>query len=373
VPARHPSALLLGLFVAVAATLIAAVSLPAAAQTAPPDFATMTAISPRCRDLNQSADVLISGRASRLSIEVRLYAPDSSLVTTSKMSTSSQNYSGSPFVINPTQSGEYEVRVTSGTATTSGFIEVPCQAPSLGYSPTCFVAGTPTRVTMTGRHFTRFDYGYLNYDVGGTESASQGRIPIDGHGVFSFTFSVTPSDRPHPGQANDLQKLSANATWSPCPPTTTTAPPDTVPDTTAPPATIPPPTTRPGATTTVVVTTTTSIVIPPITAGAALSVNPKVGPPGFVATVTGTGFPAGPVLLVWTPGIGTTQAVAGPDGSFKASALIFPKDRLGPRTLVATAGTTTANALFLVVAPSVEPSGGSDIAQINRTRRFIQR
>jgi hypothetical protein len=103
-------------------------------------------------------------------------------------------------------------------------------------------------------------------------------------------------------------------------------------------------------------------------------VTPKVGPPGFVARATGTGFPAGPVQLVWAPGIGRTNVVAGPDGAFTTQVLLFPKDRLGPRILVATgAGAVSANAPFLVVPPTVEPSSGSDVAQITRTRRFSQR
>jgi hypothetical protein len=237
-----------------------------------------------------------------------------------------------------------------------------------------------TGVTMTVRHFAPFGTGYMTYDVGGSETQQRIRIPADGHGVFSAVFNwkpPQPANRDHPGEGTDSNRtLVAAATWSPCPPpsatttTSTTEPP--VSSTTAPPVTISVPTS--GTTVPVKSTTTTSIVIPPITPGATLTVTPMVGPPGFVARATGTGFPAGPVQLVWTPGIGRTPVVAGPDGAFTTQVLVFPKDRLGPRTLLATGGGgVSANAAFLVVPPTVEPSSGSDVNLITRTRRFSQR
>jgi hypothetical protein len=91
-----------------------------------------------------------------------------------------------------------------------------------------------------------------------------------------------------------------------------------------------------------------------------------------VTGVTGTGFPPGPVVLVWSPGIGTTTTVAGPDGAIATRVLIFPGDRLGPRALVATGGAVTAFDAFLVVPSTVQPSG-QEVSQINRIRRFNNR
>jgi hypothetical protein len=114
------------------------------------------------------------------------------------------------------------------------------------------------------------------------------------------------------------------------------------------------------------------LLIPPPTPGATLAVKPSLGTPGFVALVTGTGFAPGPVQLTWAPGIGSFAATAGPDGTFTAQVLVFPHDRLGPRTLVATGGAVTATAPFLVVPNTVHPSG-KDVTQITRLRSFNQR
>lgn len=157
---------------------------------------------------------------------------------------------------------------------------------------------------------------------------------------------------------------------------TTTAPTTTSPATTAPPVVTTTPTATtaaPGRTTLPPLVTTTTIVIPPPTPGATLTVTPAIGPQGFVATATGTGFPPGAVVvLTWAPGLGTASAVANQDGMFSAGVLVFPKDMLGPRTLVASGGDTSATATFLVVPGSVKPAGRGD-AHLSRGRRFTNR
>jgi hypothetical protein len=68
-----------------------------------------------------------------------------------------------------------------------------------------------------------------------------------------------------------------------------------------------------------------------------LAVTPSIGPPGFVTYAHGTGFPPGAVAsLAWEPGIGGARVTAGPSGSFTVPVLVFYKDALGPRRLVAT-------------------------------------
>ena len=119
-------------------------------------------------------------------------------------------------------------------------------------------------------------------------------------------------------------------------------------------------------------TTAPPVSVPPTTPGLTVTVTPGIGPPGFVAVARGTGFPPGPVALAWAPGIGTFAAVAGPDGVFETQVLVFPRDRVGVRSIVATSGTVSGSAFFLVVPSSIQPSG-SDVTQINRTRRFLQR
>ncbi|MGH9022441.1 MAG: choice-of-anchor D domain-containing protein [Acidimicrobiia bacterium] len=90
-----------------------------------------------------------------------------------------------------------------------------------------------------------------------------------------------------------------------------------------------------------------------------LRLDPPLGPPGFVTTAVGSGFPAGTdVILRWARGIGQFRARTGPDGSLRVSVLIFPKDLSGLRALVAS-GTGPAfdpvQAEFLVVSSSVQP------------------
>jgi hypothetical protein len=89
-----------------------------------------------------------------------------------------------------------------------------------------------------------------------------------------------------------------------------------------------------------------------------LLVDPKVGPPGFVALATGTGFPPGAtVTLTWNPGISArTEVRVGPDGTFRQQMLVFHHDQLGPRRLTATgAGFGPVDDGFTVVPATLEP------------------
>jgi hypothetical protein len=277
--------------------------------------------------------------------------------------------------------GVYELRASAGGLNVSGFLEVPCQPQTLEYDPPCFAAGYSGVVTMTGRHFAPFYTPHtVTYDAGGSEQQQQIRIPADGHGVVVWQFKVTPAGRPHPGNITG-NGMTATGPWSPCPPgATTTTSTSTTTSTTAPPDETTTPTTGPSSTTTTRpnlpgpdVTVPASVPLPPPTPGATLTVTPRLGPSGFVTAVTGTGFPANATVeLRWQPGVGTTTATTGPDGTFHAQALVLPHDQLGPRALVGTSGATTAYDAFLVVPSTVQPSG-QNVAQITRTRRFLQR
>jgi hypothetical protein len=274
-----------------------------------------------------------------------------------------------------TATGEYEVRVSTASkpvATASVYLEVPCQPQTLEFNPPCFTPGVTARVTFTARHFVpNQDYHYFQYDYQGPEIQRTPQLLADNHGVFSYTFTLKPlpSNRAYPGRASDSDGVDvALADWLPCPPpTTTTEPPTTEPPTVPSTVTITLPPTR-GTT-----TTSTSTTIPPTTPGATLTITPTLGPPGFVATAKGTGFPAGTVELTWLPGIGKTSATVAADGTFTTQLLVFPKDRLGKRQAIATGGGATATDDFLVLAPTVQPSSGSDVTRINLTRRLNQR
>ncbi len=84
-----------------------------------------------------------------------------------------------------------------------------------------------------------------------------------------------------------------------------------------------------------------------------LALDPPIGPPGFVPTAVGTGFPAGaPVTLTWDPGITARldkPVTTDTDGSFRVSVIVLYHDLLGPRQLRA------------VVANPNGPNAGSSI------------
>jgi Tol biopolymer transport system component len=99
-----------------------------------------------------------------------------------------------------------------------------------------------------------------------------------------------------------------------------------------------------------------------------LLVTPKLGKPGFVPAVVGTGFPAGAkVLLRWDRGVTSRRQFVTADafGNFRVPMIIFHKDVRGPRIMVATHagseadpgprfGAVRANT-FLVTTPADQP------------------
>ncbi|HEV2783576.1 MAG TPA: choice-of-anchor D domain-containing protein [Actinophytocola sp.] len=92
-----------------------------------------------------------------------------------------------------------------------------------------------------------------------------------------------------------------------------------------------------------------------------IEVNPGVSPPGRVTTVTGKGFPPGKsVTVTFDPQRpGQTTATVGPDGTFRASLLVFPKASPENRTVVATVDGSPAlqaKDTLLIVFPSVNPA-----------------
>jgi hypothetical protein len=90
-----------------------------------------------------------------------------------------------------------------------------------------------------------------------------------------------------------------------------------------------------------------------------LRVEPVVGPPGFVPTAIGVGFPPGAtVTLRWVDRIGTVQVLVGGDGRLVAPMLVFRRDQLGPRQMEAGGGGFSPVRLdqpFVVVPATCEP------------------
>lgn len=96
----------------------------------------------------------------------------------------------------------------------------------------------------------------------------------------------------------------------------------------------------------------------------ALTVQPTIGPPGFVALATGVNFPPGArVRLGWAPGITARPdtVVVAADGTIRAQVLVLRKDVLGPRVLEAVRvsgtpfGPVRTTQPFLVVPRSLDP------------------
>jgi PKD domain len=131
--------------------------------------------------------------------------------------------------------------------------------------------------------------------------------------------------------------VTATITTSPTNPTTTPTTPPTAPST----ATTP--TTTPGQ---------PSVRVP------TLVLNPAVGPPGTIVTVTGTGFrPNSPVTVAWSTSTGSVVIIADAQGRLPPSQLlILTPDVLGPRFAQASS-TPQAVAPFLVVPSDSEPGG----------------
>jgi hypothetical protein len=90
-----------------------------------------------------------------------------------------------------------------------------------------------------------------------------------------------------------------------------------------------------------------------------LTVDPAIGPPGFVTKATGAGFPPNvQVMLSWKPGIGTQVVRTNDKGSFETAVLVFPQDQTGARVLRATPVSRgrfdKVEATFLCVPGSVQ-------------------
>ncbi len=90
-----------------------------------------------------------------------------------------------------------------------------------------------------------------------------------------------------------------------------------------------------------------------------LTVDPAIGPPGFVTKAVGSGFPPNvQVTLSWKPGIGTQPVRTDGNGSLETPVLVFPQDQTGARVLraapVSTGRFARVDAKFLCVPGSVQ-------------------
>jgi hypothetical protein len=110
-----------------------------------------------------------------------------------------------------------------------------------------------------------------------------------------------------------------------------------------------------------------------------MRLDPALGSPGIVATVSASGFPPGALVSIrWDRGISQPLApvVVGADGTFILGVLVFHNDLIGPRELVATtaAGGPTIpeqRAPFLVVPAPLQPPGSGAINFADPGLEFI--
>jgi hypothetical protein len=235
-------------------------------------------------------------------------------------------------------------------------IRVPC--PRITISPGCGPAATTSgetyEIKITGANFPPLEAENGVSALITFDGAQVGPlVPIDEFGAFSTTVTVPRKASSYSITATDTRDaMSASATFLvPCLSVGTT----TTTVTTAPPT-----------------TTTVTTAPPSVGTVAACVLEPPVGDPGFVTHARCSGFPGNAnVTMRWAPGLGTGTAKADAAGNFRAPMLVFPRDVLGPRELIVESPGTSVRVPFLVVPPSVAPSGG-DVATRIRPQLVIR-
>lgn len=217
----------------------------------------------------------------------------------------------------------------------------------LTIEPACGPAGAQTQFTGTASGFAPgavVVWRYFNSIVVGTPPAD-----ANGRATFQFTSSATVDIEVSGRDALGRQVQGSGRFVVPCSNITPTS----------------------SSSTTSTTTTTVTTVLGPGPGPMTLVCEPPLGPPGFVTTAVGTGFPANvPVTLAWRPGIGGTATVSDAAGGFRVPMLILHHDVLGPRELVATVaapggsilarGPDTVVAPFLVVPATLGPPRALD-------------
>jgi PKD repeat protein len=234
----------------------------------------------------------------------------------------------------------------------------PDQAPALGFSVSVSQAGLPTTFTagVLPAEFGPATSFAWTFGDGGTGSGKNPSHTYAAAGTYSVTLTETdglgftavpPVVVAGPGQTPYWRaNLGAAQTISvPAAPSTNTT------GTTAPSTSTS--TTGPGQS-----ATTTTVPGQHVPGTPSLILNPAVGTPGTIVTVTGTGFlPNTPVTVSWSVSTGSVVIVADSSGNLPPSQLlILTPDVLGPRFAQASS-TPQATAPFLVVPSTSEPGG----------------
>jgi hypothetical protein len=211
------------------------------------------------------------------------------------------------------------------SATSNTFKKV---APRTTPKPSPASPGPPqpekTTVSVSGDHFNPFSAVLITFDAGPGGSPQSFEAPTDVFGHFSRDIPLSmPAEGLHLVRADDFRQREADATYS----------------------------------------------IPCFQPSVAL--DPPIGPPGFVTTVVGSGFPANSTIVVlnWQPPALLSPLPASvktdANGAFQFPILVLYHDLLGPRLLKAIvanpfgerAGSAIeADAPFLVTPGRSQPS-----------------
>ncbi len=244
----------------------------------------------------------------------------------------------------------------------------PDQAPVASFSA---VAGFAGAVSTFDASASTVVYGSISryawsFGDGGSAVSSSPTVSHVYAAPGTYTVTLTETDSagtsipPAPGTAGQFaidgagqtasrrsdQSASTQQILTVVPPGTVTTTPTTPSSTTTP--------TTPGPST----TTPTA----PGKSTPVLTLNPAVGPPGSIVTVTGSGFPKNtPITVSWSISTGSVVVTTDSHGNLPATQLyILTPDILGQRYAVASS-TPPAKAPFLVVPSTSEPGGDAGV------------
>jgi hypothetical protein len=233
----------------------------------------------------------------------------------------------------------------------------PDQAPVAALDPASGTAGQPVALNAGGSSVA---YGSIttfawNFGDGQTATTSGPQVDHVYASAGNYTVTVTETDSagnsvpPAPGVSGDVNTSGETPYFYSNASASTTAP-VAISRVGKPPPTVP--------------TTLTHKSTTPTTAGhhppgtPHLVLNPAVGPPGTIVTVTGNGFPKNtPITISWSVSSGSVVIMSDGNGNLPAHELfVLTPDVLGPRYAVAST-TPSVKAPFLVVPSTSEPGG----------------